>query len=773
MKQNLLIAIIVSLFSTWAFAQQGDELKLLSSSNSIGNSKTGNVMFYRPVYEHKGSTLSADSGYVHSDKIGRDFFEAYGNVIITQPSGTQIFADKLHYEASTQLATLTQSVRMVDGQALLTTNYLTYDLRNSHGTYKGGGRIVSKGDTITSNTAYYYEKSGDTYFKNKVVVRSPSVKIFTDTMQYNSFSKDTYFFGATNMKGNKGENLYTQKGVYNTGSGQARFTKNNIYTENSKILKGDTLYYDRTAGIGKAIKNVIFIDTADKFYTYGGYGLYRQADQSILMTDKPLVVSVVKNDSTSNGSSLPSPNAANTTNTVNPANTANTANSIKKENSKAVLSKKEKQKEGNTKPTSVAKEGLTTLPTDSGATKMAPSVDSLFLTADTLFSRVIPLKEYQAKQFNLDREGGKIEDANDIDYGDEEDTSSLATDSLLVDSLALDTTKLSNKLSALKDTTALKEKNNAIAELKKAPTKAAAAKLQTPINKPKSTVTAIKPKSAPTVINQSKVQLDKNFRADSVLRKKTIFPKGTEVDSILTKAQQSVAQVDSVKQTSLDTGSTRIVNAYHHVRLFKSDFQAVADSVYYGMVDSMFRFMGKPMIWAESSQISADTIYLQVKNQKLENALLLQNAFMVSSVLDSIKYNQLKGRKITAFFTNNKLDRLFVDGNAESLYFIVNDKQNIITELFHDRSARIKILMKNSRIKNYVSIQKVESKIYPFSKVTSENEFLPGFIWKPQDRPKSKLDLLNRTREVTTDIKIDAKPEKAILKEDPPATKKK
>ena len=192
------------------------------------------------------------------------------------------------------------------------------------------------------------------------------------------------------------------------------------------------------------------------------------------------------------------------------------------------------------------------------------------------------------------------------------------------------------------------------------------------------------------------------------------------------------------------------MEAYYNVRVFKSDLQAVADSVYYGMADSMFRFMGDPMIWSEGSQISADTIYMQLKNGTMDNALLKDNAFMVNAVLDTAKFNQLKGRKITAFFANNNMDRIFVDGNAENLVFSTNDETNTITEMFYDRSSRIKVRMEGEEIVDYVSIRKVDQKVYPFRLVTQENEVLPGFVWKPQDRPQSLEDMLTRKR-----IKVD------------------
>src|SRR5690606_1692713 len=251
----------------------------------------------------------------------------------------------------------------------------------------------------------------------------------------------------------------------------------------------------------------------------------------------------------------------------------------------------------------------------------------------------------------------------------------------------------------------------------------------------------------------ARADIARSMAQDSILRQQAVIPEEAAADSLINRAI-ATAQTpdttfkDTTNQAYLDTARTRIVKAYYNVRMFKSDLQAVADSVYYGMADSMFRFMGRPMIWAEGSQISSDTIYMQIQNQRMDNALLINNAFMVNAVLDTVKFNQLKGRKITAFFANNSIDRMYVDGNAENLVFSTNDKTNRLTEMFHDRGARIKIKMEGKKIIDYTTIRKVDQKVYPFKQVTQENEVLPGFVWRPQDRPKSKEDMMNRKREV-------------------------
>ncbi len=726
MKQYIYTLIVFILTGLSVQAQKKDELRLISSLYSVFNAKTGSAMFYRPVYEHLGSTLSSDSGYLHNDKIGRQYFEAYGNVIITQPDGTRIFSNKLHYEAAMQLATLTGAVRMVSTSgSVLTTDHLVYNMRSKIGNYYSGGRILSGSDTITSQRATYFENTGESYFNQKVVVRSTNVKVYTDSMKYNGNSRVTDFYGPTNIKGNKGENLYTEKGRYHMATGQAYFSKNNLYTEGTKFLKGDSLFYDRQVGIGKAVKNVVFVDTLDKFYAYGGYGLYNGSNESITMTDKPLVVSVVKKDSTQKDSvSSSAPIQQNSDKTPKKG-----TKEIKK------LEKKE-QKESVDKTTTAenkkpSKENKIVKVAKDDELKTDQKMDSVFMTADTLFSQVIFRRDYIARDFKLNREGGAIEDDTEVDYGDQ-DSVSTYPDS---------TGTLKNNIDSLQKGVDSLQKNQDGGTI---PDK----KVNKGLEKVISTK-QIGPKKTPVVVgDQNRIEIEKNLKADSVLRRKAIIPKGGESDKLMGAALKNAQEGkrDSLPQ---DTAKTRIIKAYYNARLFKSDLQAVADSMYYGMQDSMFRLMGKPMMWAENSQISGDTIFLQLKNQKLDNSLLIGNAFMVNATSDSLKFNQIKGRKITSFFTNNRMERLFVDGNAENIFYNIDEKTNVTTELVHDRSSRFKILMEDNKLKEYVSIRKVDGKVYPIAEVTADKEFLPNFSWRPEDRPKSKDDLLNRKRDLS------------------------
>jgi lipopolysaccharide export system protein LptA len=433
-KKSLLI-FLISLCPVLLFAQQ--TITVVSNIKVNFNEKRGTYRWYKPVFSHEGSTLAADSADYNQ---GDNFFDAYGNVVITQPNGTVVYADKLHYTEDTQEALLTNNVRLINEKAILTTNHLTYNMRSKIGTYINNGQIISGPDTLNSKTGYYFENTQDAYFRNNVVVKTPDVIIHTDTMRYNSGSKMTYFYGPTTIDGKNGR-LYTENGDYNTETDQAAFGKNNLYTEGSKFLWGDSLIYDGKSGNGRAVKNVNFVDTAQHIVMRGQLGTYTKATQTTMVTENAYVVLTTKSDSTEQ---------ANPQDTISPSDAM-------------VL-----------KDTTEAEIDTINHPLDSIA-KPAPSKsDSTYMSADTLFSQVIKLRDYKFANLKMSRDGGELEEV-----GDEEDTGENPVNNQSIDSLQEgtdDTLQITDSL-ALKDSLKIKElipidsfdkKLDAIDSLKKA-----------------------------------------------------------------------------------------------------------------------------------------------------------------------------------------------------------------------------------------------------------------------------------------------------------------
>ncbi|HEY0772201.1 MAG TPA: OstA-like protein, partial [Sphingobacteriaceae bacterium] len=163
--------LFVVAFGSTGFAQQIKKVQLISSQQLRGFPELNMIRVIKPVFSHENSTLAADSANFNQNQ---NTFEAFGNVVITQTNGTNVYSDHLNYDGNTRLALLTGNVRLVDGNATLTTDYLTYNMGTRIGTYTGGGKIVSGEDVLTSTNGYYFAASNDAYFRHNVVVNTPN-----------------------------------------------------------------------------------------------------------------------------------------------------------------------------------------------------------------------------------------------------------------------------------------------------------------------------------------------------------------------------------------------------------------------------------------------------------------------------------------------------------------------------------------------------------------------------------------------------------------------
>ena len=615
MVRIFLFSVLLTLVSIAAFSQ-GRQIEIRSSELIKGFQASGFARIIRPVFAQEGSTLAADSADFNQ---AANTFDAFGHVVITQPSGTTIYSDLLNYNGNTKLAILTNNVRFIDGDATLTTNHLTYNMNTRIGIYTGGGKIVNGKNVLTSKNGYYFAATRDAYFRNNVILTTPDALIKNDTLRYNSNSKIAYFYGPSNIYG-KDDTLYTENGTYNTNNDQARFGKNNLYTQGSKSLTGDSLFYDRKAGYGKAIGHVTFIDTAQKAILKGGLGEYKKLDESILVTKNPYVVIISETDSS--------------------------------------------------------------------------KVDSIWMTADTLLSKVVFTRDL-------------------IPYKQDE----IIPD----DQISINDTPEINTQDAIKPVMPDQKDNNLA--------------LRKGSKKPEMNVTADRAEipaevkiPPPVKIAPPKLDKKKDKSVKDTLNKKAL--------SDTTKV------VSSIKDTvSLDTTRTRMIMAYHHAKIFKSDLQARADSMFFSYADSTVRCYVNPMVWAQGSQLSGDTIYLQMKNKKLDNMLLHHNSFIVNTEdADSTNFNQIKGKVITGYFKENKLNNMFVDGNAESVYYLKED--STYSGLNHMVSSRLRILLKDNKLNNISAIRTIEASITPMKDLQEEDRVLKGFIWKPRDRPKSKEEII-------------------------------
>lgn len=207
---------------------------------------------------------------------------------------------------------------------------------------------------------------------------------------------------------------------------------------------------------------------------------------------------------------------------------------------------------------------------------------------------------------------------------------------------------------------------------------------------------------------------------------------------------------------NVDPAKKRIL-AYHNVKIFKSDFQGIADSLEYRSSDSTLYFYNDPVLWTDENQMTADSVRILIEKKNISKIYLVGKAFVVSK--DTLlNYNQIKGRTMTAEFGNGELKRVNVQGNGESLYFAVDEKTHALTGMNKIICSNIIIRFLNGKVNTLSFYVKPEANFIPPHELTKEATELDGFAWKEPLRPIKKdvvkKDLVKKTE---TPIQLPAR----------------
>jgi lipopolysaccharide export system protein LptA len=174
---------------------------------------------------------------------------------------------------------------------------------------------------------------------------------------------------------------------------------------------------------------------------------------------------------------------------------------------------------------------------------------------------------------------------------------------------------------------------------------------------------------------------------------------------------------------------------YPNVKVFKTDLQMICDSLHYNESEAVFKLFINPMIWSDTSAFYGDTIFVFRNENDIEKIKMIENAFIVNSK-DEFLFNQIKGKYMTSYFFEGKIDFVEVDGNAQSIYFVLDDDEAYIGV---NRSVGSEMLIRfeDGEVQTIKINKEVESKFTPIQDADLEEFKLEGFKWLPSIRPTS------------------------------------
>lgn len=197
----------------------------------------------------------------------------------------------------------------------------------------------------------------------------------------------------------------------------------------------------------------------------------------------------------------------------------------------------------------------------------------------------------------------------------------------------------------------------------------------------------------------------------------------------------------TVKTDALGRDSTYMVpkefnvaKAIGRARVFNQDIQGIADTMIYQEYDSMLYMIRKPIVWSGERQVFGNKIDVHFNDSNVDVAYLPDMGFMAEYV-DEDFYNQLSGKQMTAYFKDNELTHLYVNGNVETI-FLPMENDSTYNRMVTAESSFLTIDMTSKNMDRLKMWPEVTGSVSPLFMVKKTQQYLPKFKWYEYLRPK-------------------------------------
>ena len=191
-----------------------------------------------------------------------------------------------------------------------------------------------------------------------------------------------------------------------------------------------------------------------------------------------------------------------------------------------------------------------------------------------------------------------------------------------------------------------------------------------------------------------------------------------------------------------DTDSVyRIVQAFHKVRIYREDVQAVCDSMEFNALDSCMTMYYDPVVWNGPQQILGEVIRVYMNDTTVEWAHVENQALIVEKV-GAEHYNQISGREVKAYFVNGNIDKSDVIGNVMVVYYYSEVGDSIAFGMNTTECSYLTAYMKERQVDKLFIREQSNGVFYPITQVPAGKDKLSNFAWLNKLRPMSKYDIM-------------------------------
>lgn len=185
----------------------------------------------------------------------------------------------------------------------------------------------------------------------------------------------------------------------------------------------------------------------------------------------------------------------------------------------------------------------------------------------------------------------------------------------------------------------------------------------------------------------------------------------------------------------------RKVHAYHKVRAYRVDVQAVCDSLVFNSKDSCMTMFKDPITWNGNRQLLGEQIKAYMNDSTIRFAHVIGQALSVEQLPDSVHYNQVASQEMKAYFEQGEIKKSEAIGNVQTVYYVTNDKDSSLVGLNYLETDTMRMFVGAQRKLDKIWTNKFTSTMYPLTQTPPSKYKLPSFAWFDDIRPKDKNDI--------------------------------
>lgn len=732
LARRLAYSLILLLVSFGLFAQnteQKDSLVRLLGCDELQQVEEYGQSYRKALgharFEHNSTLLICDTALWN---VNQNVINAFGNVQIIQ-NNTVLSSESLDYLIDQNLAQFRGALvqlRDKDGNTLRTTD-LDYNTKDSVAVFRNGGALRDKdGQIIESDDGHYYSKLKTFSFTNNVNMYTDSIFVKTDDLDYNTGTNVATFGTGTNAWRDNNM-LSSQAGFYERTLEKFTFFRNvHILTENQEAW-ADTLVYYRVPNNVEMFGHVELLDTTRNVAAVAGYVQYIDSLSFIKLTREPAVIAISeqgeKRDTAYIGAdtlilrSIPKCD-------VDSSEISNSASRLKEINVDPVTEYRRKAYEAAKAAAEEARKKReeedpnAAGASDRGASVVKPGGKPTGKPAVKATGTAIGKTAGTTAGKTGDNSGGKAISKSGKLSGD-----AMIGDPVTKGRQGLpapwdDVIEYAPPRFQLPDT--LKTSPDTV----RVPSDSLAAKALSAVTEPVSL-------TEPAEVTNPQSPDSLTVPTDSLT---------VPTDSLTVPGDSLHVPTDSLSLAPKDSTKISFIYGIRNVKVFRNDMQVACDSLAYTDLDSLIRLYENPIVWNEiKRQYSADSITVIVKNQSIDRASLMSNAFIIVQE-DTLSYDQIRGTEMMAYFDSTGALRRFDSmGGASGVFYIEENGSLATVNKFE--SKMLTATLKDGNIQDLNYFDAVKTDAYPVVQMKKDEKILKGFDWQPDKRPKGPEDI--------------------------------